>query len=237
MPGRHGRELEQGASAARVAVGELRGGVVPGDLEQVLLHPVVEPGAPEDELAQPVDERLALDEGNSLPVANQVPAEETAGLFDETLRGQFDQVGRLVAVQLVCFDEAELDGGCRDALLEVAAVEAEPIAEELDDVVVSGRVVGAAQAGAALHRIQDNSELLGPRLAFVSPRLRLTVLSLVACAGLDALAAWLLDWSFERAVILAPVVVAVAGATAFLVVLWTRVVWESVRARRRGRPS
>jgi hypothetical protein len=66
----------------------------------------------------------------------------------------------------------------------------------------------------------------------VRSRLRLTLLSLVVCAGLDALAAWLLDWSFERAAILAPVVVAVAGTVAFLVVLWTRVAWESVRRRR-----
>ena len=64
-------------------------------------------------------------------------------------------------------------------------------------------------------------------------RLRPALLWLAACAGLDALAAWLLDWSFERAVVLAPVVVAVAGATAFLVVLWTRIAWESVRGRRR----
>ena len=64
-------------------------------------------------------------------------------------------------------------------------------------------------------------------------RLRPALLWLAACAGLDALAAWLLDWSFERAVVLAPVVVAVAGASAFLVVLWTRIAWESVRGRRR----
>ena len=64
-------------------------------------------------------------------------------------------------------------------------------------------------------------------------RLRPALLWLAACAGLDALAAWLLDWSFERAVVLAPVVVAVAGATAFLIVLWTRIAWESVRGRRR----
>ena len=64
-------------------------------------------------------------------------------------------------------------------------------------------------------------------------RLRPALLWLATCAGLDALVAWLLDWSFERAVLLAPVVVAVAGATAFLVVLWTRVVWESARGRRR----
>jgi hypothetical protein len=64
-------------------------------------------------------------------------------------------------------------------------------------------------------------------------RLRPALLWLAACAGLDALLAWLLDWSFERAVVLAPVVVAVAGASAFLVVLWTRVVWDSARGRRR----
>jgi hypothetical protein len=64
-------------------------------------------------------------------------------------------------------------------------------------------------------------------------RFRLAFASAAACAGLTAFAAWLLDWSFERAAILSPVVVAVAGAVAFLVVLWTRVAWESIRGRRR----
>ena len=59
MPGRHGRELEQGPVAARVAVRELGFLVVPVHLEQPLLDAMVEPGAAEDELAQPVDERLA----------------------------------------------------------------------------------------------------------------------------------------------------------------------------------
>jgi hypothetical protein len=57
--------------------------------------------------------------------------------------------------------------------------------------------------------------------------------SLAACAGLTALAAWMLDWSFQRAAMLSPVIVLVAGAAAFLVVLWTRVAWESIRSRRR----
>jgi hypothetical protein len=67
-------------------------------------------------------------------------------------------------------------------------------------------------------------------------RLQVVLLSVAACAGLTALAAWLLDWSFERAAILSPLVVAVAGAVAFLVVLWTRIAWESIRGagRRRG---
>jgi len=56
--------------------------------------------------------------------------------------------------------------------------------------------------------------------------------SLVVCAGLTALAAWILDWSFQRAATLSPVIVVVFGAAAFLVVLWGRVVWESVRRRR-----
>lgn len=63
-------------------------------------------------------------------------------------------------------------------------------------------------------------------------RVRLTLFTVAACAGLTALAALVLGWSFERAVILSPVVVAVAGAVAFLVVLWTRVAWESIRGRR-----
>jgi ATP/ADP translocase len=64
-------------------------------------------------------------------------------------------------------------------------------------------------------------------------RLRAGLVFVVACAGLTALAAWLLDWSFERAAILSPVVVAVTGAVAFLVVLWIRVAVESFRGRRR----
>ena len=64
-------------------------------------------------------------------------------------------------------------------------------------------------------------------------RLRVVLASCAACAALTALAGWILDWSFERAVLLAPVVVAVAGAAGFLVVLWARVAWESVRGHLR----
>ncbi len=64
-------------------------------------------------------------------------------------------------------------------------------------------------------------------------RTRLVTGWLLVCAGLTALAAWLLDWSFGRAVILSPIVVLVAGAAGFLVVLWTRIVLDSIRNRRR----
>jgi hypothetical protein len=63
-------------------------------------------------------------------------------------------------------------------------------------------------------------------------RIPFLLASFAVCVGLTALAAWLLDWSFERAAILSPVIVIVVGATAFLVVLWTRVAWESIRGRR-----
>jgi hypothetical protein len=51
VPGGHRSKLEQGAVALRVPVAELRHLIVPRDLEQVLLHPLVEPGTTEDELA------------------------------------------------------------------------------------------------------------------------------------------------------------------------------------------
>jgi len=54
---------------------------------------------------------------------------------------QLDQVGRLVVVELVPLNQAELDGGCGHALLEVEAVEGEAMLEELDLEIVSGRVV------------------------------------------------------------------------------------------------
>ena len=93
--------------------------VVPGDLEQPLLDAVVEPGAPEDQLAQPVDERLAVDEGDALPVADDVAAERAARLDDPAVRGELDEIGGLVVVELVPLQQAELDGRRDDPLLEV----------------------------------------------------------------------------------------------------------------------
>ena len=52
------------------------------------------------------------------------------------------------------------------------------------------------------------------------------VLGVVAVTALTALA---FGWSFEKAAYLAPVIVACLGAVAFLVVLWSRVVWETWR--------
>src|SRR5262249_51461657 len=141
VPTRDGGELQQGTAAVWMLVGELRVGVVPDDLERAALDLVIEPGAAEDELAEPVDERLAADERHPLPVAREVAAESRFRLLDHALRGERDEVGGLLLVELVRLDESELHGRGDDALLEIEGVEGEPVPEKLDDVVVAGAVV------------------------------------------------------------------------------------------------
>jgi hypothetical protein len=62
--------------------------------------------------------------------------------------------------------------------------------------------------------------------------LRSVLIALGACLALCAIAALAFDWSFQKALILSPIIVVVAGAAGFLVVLWGRIVWESLRGRR-----
>ena len=139
-----GSELEQRPVAAWVAVGELRRLLVPGDLEQFLLDAVVEPRAAEHELAQPVDERLATSEGDVLPVADEIVPQAAARLGDSPVGGELDQVGGLVVVEVVVADQPERHGRRGHSFLEVDGVEGEPVAEELDDVLVPGGVVRLA---------------------------------------------------------------------------------------------
>jgi hypothetical protein len=61
--------------------------------------------------------------------------------------------------------------------------------------------------------------------------MRASLLSGLVVAGLVLLTVWLFDIKLERAAVLAPVLVVVAGAVAGLFVLWTRVGWESLRRR------
>ena len=60
-------------------------------------------------------------------------------------------------------------------------------------------------------------------------RPRTLAVAVTAVAGLVALSAWLFAWSLEKATLLAPIIVATAGATAFILVLWTKIAWESLR--------
>ena len=93
--------------------------VVPVDLEEPFLDAMVEPRAAEDELLQPVDERLAADERERVPVRDEVLAERAARLRDRVALDELDEVGGLVGVELGRGDEPEPDGGGRDPLLEI----------------------------------------------------------------------------------------------------------------------
>ena len=104
-------------------VRELGYDVVPDDLERAALDLVVEPRAAEDELLEPVHERLAVDECDALPVAHEVAAEPRLRVLDHALRHERDEVAGLLVVQLVGLDEPELDRRGDHALLEVAGVE------------------------------------------------------------------------------------------------------------------
>ena len=61
--------------------------------------------------------------------------------------------------------------------------------------------------------------------------LRAAVLSGFVTAGLVLLTVWLFDVRLERAAVLAPVLVVIAGVVAGLVVLWTKIGWESLQRR------
>jgi hypothetical protein len=66
-------------------------------------------------------------------------------------------------------------------------------------------------------------------------RVRALALSGVACAALVLAVATFTDLSLGRAALLAPVLVLSVGAIAFLVVLWGKVAYESLRARQEER--
>jgi uncharacterized membrane protein YkvI len=61
---------------------------------------------------------------------------------------------------------------------------------------------------------------------------RAALLSGLVTSGLVLLVVWAFELPFERAAVLAPVLVVVFGAAAGLFVLWARVGWESLSRRR-----
>jgi predicted acyltransferase len=63
-------------------------------------------------------------------------------------------------------------------------------------------------------------------------RARSVALAALGCLALVAAAAWLFRLPLEHALVLAPVIVATAGATAFIVVLWVKIAAEALRAQR-----
>ena len=61
---------------------------------------------------------------------------------------------------------------------------------------------------------------------------RALAISAAVCTVLVLGSTWLFQWPLEKALILAPVIVVVAGATAALFLLWAKVIRDSVRGRR-----
>jgi ATP/ADP translocase len=61
--------------------------------------------------------------------------------------------------------------------------------------------------------------------------IRALALSAAVCAALVVVGRFVFDLSWQSALVLAPVFVLSAGAVAFLVVLWAKVIRESLRGR------
>jgi ATP/ADP translocase len=58
------------------------------------------------------------------------------------------------------------------------------------------------------------------------------VISAVICAALVLVGRWVFELDWQNALVLAPLFVLCAGGIAFLVVLWTKVIYDSVRSSR-----
>ena len=59
---------------------------------------------------------------------------------------------------------------------------------------------------------------------------RAIAVSALACAALVVLGKYFFDLSWESALVLAPVFVLILGGIAFIVVLWAKVIRDSVRS-------
>ena len=60
---------------------------------------------------------------------------------------------------------------------------------------------------------------------------RAVAISALVCAILVVVGRYLLDLSWDSALVLAPVFVLVVGAIAFLIVLWAKVIRDSLRGQ------
>jgi hypothetical protein len=211
VPGRDGSELEESPPASGIAVAEVGSGVVPGDLQQALLDAVIQPRAPEHDLLDPVDERLPVDDGQPFPVADEIRTERAPRLVDAPVGRELDEIRGLVDVEFVSWDQAELDGRGRHALLEVDGAERERVLEKLDDVVVTGAVIGLG------HR-RENS----PPPAVSYPTARRIALSVLWSSIVVLAAAFAVGVPGSMTPLLLPVAVAVAGSLLALLAIRSR---------------
>ena len=61
---------------------------------------------------------------------------------------------------------------------------------------------------------------------------RALAVSAAVCTAIVVVAAWLLELTLQQAAVLAPVIVVTLGATAFVIVLWAKVIWETLKRQR-----
>src|ERR1700742_737342 len=115
-------ELDELGAAVGLDVAEGLGALVEDDVELALLDPLVEPGAAEDEAADPVDEAAVGGTDEVLPVLVDVLAEAGAGLGDLAADREVEEVVDLLRAQPLV-DEGQLDGRLLDPLREVLLVE------------------------------------------------------------------------------------------------------------------
>jgi hypothetical protein len=124
-------------------VSEGVGPLVEDDVELAFLDPLVEPGAAEDESADPVDEALVGAADELEPVRVDVLAEGRGRFADLAVDGELDEVVELLGVE-PGGREVELHGGLLDALGEVGLVECEAELSVLENVVGARLVVASA---------------------------------------------------------------------------------------------
>ena len=181
---------------------------------------MVEPGAPEHELAQPVDERLSADERQAFPVPDEVEPEAAPRIDDAPVGNELDEIRGLVVVEVVRADQAEPHAGGGDPFLEVLCAELEPVAEETRRR--SRRPSGSWQPA-------SRSGYLG--LVTYDRRLWAVMAIVVLVVWLGGAA--VTKYSLEQMAFVTPIAVVVVGVTVGLVLLWVKVVADSIR--RRGR--
>jgi hypothetical protein len=124
------------------------GHVAEGEVQLALVDPLVEPGAAEDEAAQPVDQR-ALGRADDLgPAVVDVIAERRGGIEDLPVDSEVHEILQLRVVQAFV-DEAKTQRGLLAALAEVRLVEREAQFSVLEHEVLA-RVVISTTRG--IHR-------------------------------------------------------------------------------------
>src|ERR1700760_2634874 len=136
-------ELDQLGAAVRLDVAEGLGALVEDDVELTLLDPLVEPGAAEDEPADPVDEAAVGGTDQVLPILVDVFAEGGAGLGDLAADREVEEIVELLLGQPLA-DEVQLHRRLLDALSEVLLVESEAELSVLQHVVGARLVVPSA---------------------------------------------------------------------------------------------